>query len=79
MNSINPICPVCHLGKLKTQKITYTQVFEGQFIAIPNVLALVCDVCGEKVFDNEMLTRLSGLLGQDRRSTTILTSRHFWG
>jgi YgiT-type zinc finger domain-containing protein len=62
------ICPVCHVGKLRERKVTYTQVYEGQFIVVPNVQALVCDVCGEKVFDNIVLGRLSGLLGMDRRS-----------
>jgi YgiT-type zinc finger domain-containing protein len=78
MNIADLICPICHFGKLRTQKITYTQVFEGRFIVIPNASALVCDVCGEKVFDSEMLSRLSGLLGQERASAHDVRSRHSW-
>ena len=78
MNDLDPICPVCHIGKLQTKKITYTQVFEGRFIVIPNVVAQVCDVCGEKVFDRETLSRLSGLLNQNRRDTTQVTHEHTW-
>ena len=71
-------CPVCHIGRLQTQKIVYTQVFEGQFIVIPNVSALVCDVCGEKLFDDQVLRRLSGLLGSNRQATPHVPSRHSW-
>ena len=78
MNDQEPICPVCHIGKLQTQRITYTQIFEGKFIVIPNVAAQVCDVCGEKVFDREMLSRLSGLLNQTRRDTLQVAHEHFW-
>jgi YgiT-type zinc finger domain-containing protein len=62
------ICPVCHVGKLQERTVNYTQVYEGQFIVIPNVHALVCDVCGEKVLDHVVLGRLYGLLGVDRHN-----------
>jgi len=78
MSTTDPLCPVCHVGRLETRRITYTQVFEGRFIVIPNVSALVCDVCGEKVFDHDTLTRLSGLLGQERQDTRDMTIHHFW-
>jgi YgiT-type zinc finger domain-containing protein len=78
MSTTDSLCPVCHFGRLKAQKITYTEVFEGEFIVIPNVAALVCDVCGEKVFDNDTLTRLSGLLGQERQDMRNILSRHSW-
>jgi len=76
MNTTEPMCPVCHIGKLRARKITYTQVFEGRLIAIPNVAALMCDLCGEKILDNEVLTRLSGLLGQNRKYVDAAGQRH---
>ena len=78
MNGVGMICPVCHFGKLQERRITHTQIYEGQFIAIPNALALVCDVCGERILDDEVLTCLSGLLGQDRRSAGMITQRRSW-
>ncbi len=78
MNKKAPICPACHFGKLDTQMTTYTQIYHGQFIAISNVPTLVCDVCGEKVFDHETLTRLLGLLGQSRAHTRNVWPRHSW-
>ncbi len=51
---------------------------EERFIVIPNVPTLVCDVCGEKVFDRETLSRLSGLLGQSRAHARNVSPRHSW-
>ena len=75
MKTDEPICPVCHFGKLSQNKITHTQIFEGQLIVIPHGPALVCDVCGETILDNQVLTRLSGLLGQERQSADTIAQR----
>jgi YgiT-type zinc finger domain-containing protein len=75
MDMGDSICPVCHVGKLRERTLNYTQVYDGQFIVIPNVHALVCDVCGEKVLDHTMLGRLYGLLGIDRRDLQNAGSR----
>jgi YgiT-type zinc finger domain-containing protein len=75
MSAENPICPICHFGKLGERQVTHTQIFEGQLIVIPNVPALVCDVCGEKILDDEVLTRLSGLLGQGKGNARDATQR----
>jgi YgiT-type zinc finger domain-containing protein len=60
------MCPVCHVGKLREKKTTFTQVFEGQVIVMHNVSAMVCDVCGERTMDPDTLLSLSGLLGAER-------------
>jgi YgiT-type zinc finger domain-containing protein len=78
MNTGESLCPICHLGRLRQHQVTYTQVFEDKFIVIPNVSALVCDVCGEKVFDNEMLRRLSGLLGIERHNLNNVVPWQSW-
>jgi len=68
MNELEVFCPVCHVGKLHEKKMTFTQVFEGQVIVMPNVSALVCDICGERTMDHDVLRNLSGLLGVERRN-----------
>jgi YgiT-type zinc finger domain-containing protein len=75
MRSALPICPICHYGRLDEHQITYSQVFEGKLVVIPNVPALVCDVCGERILDDELLTRLSGLLDQTRPAVRPATQR----
>ena len=67
MNTLDALCQTCHIGKLRIQTVTYTQVLGEHLIVIPNTPALVCDVCGERVLDNEVLSRLSGLLEPGRQ------------
>ena len=66
MKHSDRMCPLCHVGKLREKKTTFTQVFDGQVIVMPNVSALVCDVCGERTMDPNTLLSLSGLLGIER-------------
>ena len=66
MKHSEAMCPVCHVGKLREKKATFTQVYDGQVIVMPNVSALVCDVCGERTMDPDTLLNLSGLLGIER-------------
>jgi YgiT-type zinc finger domain-containing protein len=76
MNTLpEPLCPTCHIGKLRLQTVTYTQVLAGHLFVIPNTPALVCDICGERVLDNEVLSRLSGLLGPGQQGMQPLTHR----
>jgi YgiT-type zinc finger domain-containing protein len=69
MSTRELFCPTCHVGRLHVRKVTYTQVFDGHLVVIANASALVCDICGERVFDNDMLSWLSGLLGPDQGHT----------
>ena len=66
MSQTDTMCPMCHVGKLREIKTTFTQVFEGQVIVLRNVSALVCDVCGERTMAHDILLSLSGLLGVER-------------
>jgi YgiT-type zinc finger domain-containing protein len=70
MKRSDRMCPMCHVGKLQEKKTTFTQVFDGQVIVMPNVSALVCDVCGERTMDPDTLLSLSGLLGIERPGLT---------
>jgi YgiT-type zinc finger domain-containing protein len=72
------MCPVCHVGKLHERKTTFTQLFEGQVVVMPNVTALVCDVCGERTMDQDTMLSLSGLLGVERPGLTNTTSWLSW-
>jgi YgiT-type zinc finger domain-containing protein len=72
------MCPICHVGKLHERKTTFTQVFEGQVIVMPNVTALVCDVCGERTMDHDTMLSLSGLLGVERPNLANPTSWFSW-
>jgi YgiT-type zinc finger domain-containing protein len=68
-------CPICHVGRLQEREVKYSQVFEGQMVVIDHVPAMVCDVCGERILDSDVLARLSGLLGTDQRDRHPLVPR----
>ena len=66
-------CPMCHVGKLQERYVTYSQIFEGHLVVINHVPAMVCDVCGERILDRDVLARLSGLLGTEQDDQYLLT------
>ena len=68
-------CPMCHVGKLEEQYVTHSQIFEGQLVVINHVPAMVCDVCGERILDSDVLARLSGLLGSERQNWHLFRPR----
>lgn len=65
-------CPMCHVGKLHERYVTHSQIFEGHLVVINHVPAMVCDVCGERILDRDVLARLSGLLGAEREDWHLL-------
>ena len=75
MNAETPLCPNCHLGKLQVRLVTHAQAINGRLVVISNVPATICDMCGERVLDGDVLYRLSGLLDPDRGRTSRLPRR----
>lgn len=55
-------CPVCHIGSIRDRRVTYTQTHEDQLVVIQGVPAQVCDFCGERWFDTEVVEGLQRLL-----------------
>ncbi len=55
------ICSVCE-GKLKTEKITYTQEIRGKFFIVENVTAQVCPYCGEQYLSPETVEVIRELI-----------------
>jgi hypothetical protein len=66
------ICSECHLGHIRSRRITHVQWHNGQCVVVPNVWAEVCDFCGATDADNDQLWRLSQLLqyGNDLTRTS---------
>jgi YgiT-type zinc finger domain-containing protein len=73
MNLDDISCPICHVGRLHERYVTHSQIFEGQLVVIHHVPAMVCDVCGERILDSDVLSRLSGLLGTEQQDWRLLT------
>jgi len=75
MSSNHKLCQTCHMGRLTVKTTTYTQVFEGHLVALHNVPAMVCDMCGERVFDSQVLSRLACLLGISSQPSRAMHGR----
>ncbi len=58
-------CDVCHIGTLRPRHTTYTRWLAGKLIIIPNILILVCDMCGEVTTDDESIRMLEDLIGTE--------------
>ncbi|GEM_PF-2637362 len=56
------ICPICHIGQIRTRRTSHAEWHEGQLIVVPNVTADICDFCGETVFQDDQVWRLDQLL-----------------
>lgn len=51
-------CPRCTVGRCLPQKTTFTDVYHGQLLSIPNLRGFVCDVCHFVEFDQETMEAL---------------------
>ncbi len=71
------LCPVCHVGRLRLQPVTYTQVYYGLLVSVPNTPAWVCDVCHTVEHDRQSVQRIEALMehvGPPRRRPSLRSS-----
>jgi len=45
------ICSACGIGHLEEKPVVYAHIVDGMLLAIPDVTAFACDVCGYREFD----------------------------
>lgn len=61
-------CPNCRIGYIRPHRITYAGYHGDLFIVMPNVLAYICDVCGNREYDEELMMQLIPLIGPRGKS-----------
>lgn len=65
------LCPECQTGVLRLEYLTYFTWLQDELITVPNFPALVCDVCGRRMYDPRAVKWLNTLLtpgtGRKRR------------
>lgn len=65
-------CPRCTVGRCSPREMIFSEVYQGQLLAIPNVLAYVCDVCNLVEFAQETLEALWQELYGDQASESAV-------
>jgi len=51
-----------YAGKVEKKLISYTLFYENHWIIVENIPAKVCQRCGEKLFDPEVVERLQKII-----------------
>ncbi len=56
-------CLTCRIGTLQRKLAPYAGWHGGEFVVIPTLPAWLCDVCGERTYDQATLDSLLSLIG----------------
>lgn len=56
-------CPRCQIGHCHPGKTSFTRLYHGRLISVPDMTVYTCDVCGFQEFDPDAMTILQRLLG----------------
>jgi YgiT-type zinc finger domain-containing protein len=56
------ICPYCHTGRLQHRDMVYVQWHGDALLVVDRMPAIICDVCGEKAYDDQAVEHLQRLL-----------------
>lgn len=59
-------CSRCQIGQLRRTHLPYATIENGKLISVPSMPALVCDVCGHRIFEREPVKQLHMMLGAAR-------------
>lgn len=55
-------CPTCQVGRLQRRNLAYLQWHDKGLLVVNHMPAVVCDVCGEHIYDHDALEHLQRLL-----------------
>jgi YgiT-type zinc finger domain-containing protein len=56
------ICPYCHTGRIQRRNMVYVQWHGDAVLVVDRMPAIICDVCGEKAYDEQAVEHLQRLL-----------------
>lgn len=56
------ICPYCHTGRLQRRALVYLQWHGDALLVVNQMPAIVCDMCGERAYDEQAVEHLQRLL-----------------
>ena len=72
------LCVSCQVGRLQRRNLVYLQWHEKGLLVVNRMPAVVCDLCGDQVYDYDAVEHLQRLLwspppGQGKRSSNSRT------
>lgn len=68
------ICPICRIGRLRHRTMAYIEWFDRHLLIADKMPVQICDVCGERIYDDLAFENLQHLLWSGPpRSTPIIT------
>lgn len=56
------ICPFCYTGRLHRRNMAYVQWHGKALLVVDRMPAIICDVCGERSYDEQAVEHLQRLL-----------------
>lgn len=57
-------CPRCQIGTMQPTTATYTAMYRGSLLSIPNIPAWTCDICQYTEYEDMAMGRLEALAGE---------------
>jgi YgiT-type zinc finger domain-containing protein len=68
---VSPIpCDECPAGMMQPRLITYFTWMENELVTVPNFPAWICDVCGNREYDEKSIAWLKMLLNPNAGKPT---------
>ena len=68
------ICPICRVGRLRQRTMAYIEWLGRSLLIADKMPVQICDVCGERFYDDLAIENLQHLLwSESARSTPIIT------
>lgn len=58
-----PACPRCQIGYLQPGLTTYSGIYHGTLLSVPNVPTWTCDICQYQEYDDVAMLHLEALVG----------------
>ena len=71
------ICPSCRIGRLGKRSMVYIEWYGENLLVTNRMPAHVCDVCGERIYDDEAIENLQRLIwSKPLKAPSILSNRN---
>jgi len=64
------VCPTCFIGTLQRKQATYAAWHGAHFVLMSNSSTWVCDMCGERSYDDSVFETLLPLVGPPTPQTS---------